>query len=451
MHPILLIRKWESRLQIAGWIEVELNILLTATHKGKKIFKSLTETVHTKELEIYCSNYIEDLERAQLKLPPKDRYQDVTVTVGFNGGMAEEVIATELGDDHVCAFFRMVNEPIDARVVSFGTDVDRFGIVRPLVHLEANERKLIVRLPNYSDVTLTSIQIGSEVIVVGVHPHASLMPKNPSSESHSENQPVVQAPTTCRCGGTVQKAEGQPHYRCLNAQCFIRALRKFDYAHREIGFLQFKRPEVIRELFLTRAVKDLYWLFDLAAFDLISLEEDTNRQELIDDITYAHSFMDQRWDWELLASLSIETLSVHLCKRICEKFNYRDFVILTESDLRTISELSEKNIHHFLDYFKQEGANAYPWLFWWVGLQLNSSLLVKSKRFENDFVFFHGPFTRLWELQCMVAGHGGVVRVNYSPIVTIVVVSDQVHLLDAQALYPDVEVVTETMFLESIK
>jgi hypothetical protein len=125
--------------------------------------------------------------------------------------------------------------------------------------------------------------------------------------------------------------------------------------------------------------------------------------------------------------------------------------ILTESDLKTIPELSEKNIHHFLDYFKQEGADAYPWLFWWVGLQLQSSLLVKSKRFENDFVFFHGPFTRLWELQCMVTGHGGVVRVNYSPIVTIVVVSDQVHLLDAQALYPDVEVVTETMFLESIK
>ncbi len=447
MHPILLIRKWENRLLFSGWTEVELSIILTAIHNGEKISKYLTEVVSTRELEIYCSNYIEDLEREQLKISPKDRYQDALVTVGFNGGMAEEVIAEELGDDHVCAFFRVTSEPADARVVSLGTDVDRFGIVRPLVRLQAEEKKLVVRLPNYSDAILTSIQVGSEVIVVGVHPHTSLITKNPNPE----NQPVIQAPTTCQCGGTVLKTEGQQHYRCLNAQCFVRALRKFDYAHREIGFLQFKRPEVIREMFLTKAVKDLYGLFDLAAIELTPLEEGTNRQELIDDINYAHSFMDKRWDWELLASLSIETLSVHLCKRICEKFNYRDFVILTESDLRTIPELSEKNIRHFLDYFKQEGANAYPWLFWWVGLQLNSSLLVKSKRFENDFVFFHGPFTRLWELQCMVTGHGGVVRVNYSPIVTIVVVSDQVHLLDAQALYPDVEVVTETMFLESIK
>lgn len=216
---------------------------------------------------------------------------------------------------------------------------------------------------------------------------------------------------------------------------------------REINFFPLSHPEKIRTLFEIQAVKDIYGLFDPLGWNWDLLDEyGLNREELIVEMTTTYSLMEGKWDWELLASLCIETIPPGLCKRICERFNYHDLPSLTEFDLRKVPELTEKNIRHFLDYFSTEGKNAYSWLFWSVGLQLRSSLLFKEQRYENEFVYFHGSFDKIWELHRIVTENGGVVRNQYSEMVTLVVVDRSLTLEAAKSLFPNCEVVTEDSF-----
>ena len=367
MHPLLLIRKWQTRLECAGISQTELRVM--TTYADSVVSEDIV-TVATEHLGAWCAQQIQEVEQKQSTATKEDREQITQINCVLVDPQAIAVIESQIGPGYMTVVFRFEITPTIGCVVGFFHHVDRHGVVRPLVEMEDidSQNKINVRVSDYFQLRANGFRMGSLAQVLGVSPHQTLVLLDPVSMG-----PMGYHPKRCGCGGYIKRTKGSRLHRCVNPFCFYRQLSIFNYATAELGLLQLKRPRLVRQLYHFGIVKSLYDLFDPGQWLNDSEMPECDFNAAMGDVRVAITELPQKWDWELVSALSIEGITPLVAKLLCKAIPYQELHKVTLEQLNAVHGLTQGQRSGLVGYFDSIGSNCYQWLWWGAGVHFRSS------------------------------------------------------------------------------